>query len=90
MVTFGVYAFSLQNNKKIYNLLSYQNDCHVKINCIYWTLGSTLYIQNVGIPIDTKCIPLVADLFLPSYERDFMLSLSVSNQADVIEAFSSS
>ena len=37
----------------------------------------------------TNCATLVADLFLFCYERDFMLSLSEDNQADVIEAFSS-
>ena len=35
----------------------------------------------------TNCAPLVADLFLFCYERDFMLSLSDKNQADVVEAF---
>ena len=35
----------------------------------------------------TNCAPLVADLFLFCYERDFMLSLSDNNQADIIEAF---
>ena len=38
----------------------------------------------------TNCAPLVADLFLFCYERDFMLSLSDNNQSDVIEAFNSS
>ena len=33
--------------------------------------------------------PLVADLFLLCYERDFMLSLSDNNQTDIIEAFNS-
>ena len=37
----------------------------------------------------TKCVPLVADLFLFCYERDFMLSLSDDNQSEVIEAFNS-
>ena len=35
----------------------------------------------------TNCAPLVADLFLICYERDFMKSLSSDNQADVIKAF---
>ena len=35
----------------------------------------------------TKCAPLVADLFLFCYERDFMMSLSDDKQADVIDAF---
>ena len=33
------------------------------------------------------CAPLVADLFLFCYERDFMLSLSDNYQTDIIEAF---
>ena len=37
----------------------------------------------------TNYAPLVADLFLYCYERDFMDSLNHDNQADVIEAFNS-
>ena len=35
----------------------------------------------------TKCAPLVADLFRFCYERDFMMSLSDDEQADIIDAF---
>ena len=35
----------------------------------------------------TNCVPLVADLFLFCYERDFMTSLSDVRQAEIIEAF---
>ena len=37
----------------------------------------------------TNRAPLVADLLLFCYERDFMISLSVENQSEIIEAFSS-
>ena len=37
----------------------------------------------------TNCAPLVSDLFLFCYERDFMLSLSDDNQPEVFEAFNS-
>ena len=37
----------------------------------------------------TNCAPLVADLFLFCYERDFMKDLYSDNQADVIKAFNS-
>ena len=37
----------------------------------------------------THCAPLVADLFLFCYERDFVLSLSDNYQTDIIEAFNS-
>ena len=35
----------------------------------------------------TNCAPLVADLLLFCYERDFMMSLSVDKQANIIVAF---
>ena len=35
----------------------------------------------------TNCAPLVADLFLFCYERDYMMSLSDDKQSDVIDAF---
>ena len=35
----------------------------------------------------TNCAPIVAELILPCYERDFMMSLSDDKQADVIDAF---
>ena len=43
------------------------------------------YIQIVGIPMGTNCAPLVADLFLLCYERDFMLSLSDNNQTVLLK-----
>ena len=55
---------------------------------IFIRFGIKLYRQVVGIlPMGTNCAPLVADLFLFCYERDFMMSLSDDNQADVIDAF---
>ena len=58
--------------------------CYV---CVY--IVFKLYRQIVGIPMGTYCAPLVADLFLFCYKRDFMLSLSEDNRSDVIEAFNS-
>ena len=51
--------------------------------------GTKHYRQTIGIPMGTNCAPLIADLFLFCYERDFMKSLSRENQADIIEAFNS-
>ena len=53
---------------------------------IFIRFGTKLYKYVVGIPMDTNCAPLVADLFLFCYERDFMMSLSDGKQADVINA----
>ena len=46
-----------------------------------------MYRQVVGIPMGTKCAPLVAGLFMFYYERDFMTSLSNDKQANIIDAF---
>ena len=56
---------------------------------IYIRFGTKLYRQIVGIPMGTNCAPLVADLFLICYERDFTTSLSDVKQAEIIEAFKS-
>ena len=61
---------------------------------IFWIIfffrfGTELYRQTIGIPMGTNCAPLVEDLFLFYYKRDFMKSLSRENQADIIEAFNS-
>ena len=37
--------------------------------------GTILYRQTIGIPMGTNCAPLVADLVLFCYERDFLVSL---------------
>ena len=75
---------------KQYKLWSCHKMCdalHYLLDNIFIRFGSKLYRQIVGIPMGTNCAPLVADLFLFCYERDFMLSLSDNNQADIIEAF---
>ena len=57
---------------------------------IFIRFGTKLYRQVVGNPMSTNCAPLVADLFLFCYERDFMMSLSDDKQAGVIDAFNTS
>ena len=56
---------------------------------IFIRFETKLYRQTIGIPMGTNCAPLVADLLLFCYERDFIKSLSRENQADIIEAFNS-
>ena len=51
---------------------------------IFIRFGSKLYRQIVDISMDNNCAPLVADLVLFCYERDFMLSLSDSNKTYII------
>ena len=84
------FAFLLQNNLKKYHAWSCQNVCDALtflLDNIFIRFGTKLYRLAVRIPMGTNCAPLVADLFLFCYERDFMMSLSDDKQADVIDAF---
>ena len=85
-------AFFTSTDHRGYKLWSCQNVCNALsylLENIYFRFGNKLYRQIVGIPMGTNCAPLVADLFLFRYERDFMTSLSDDNQADITEAFNS-
>ena len=85
-------AFFTSVDTKRYKLWSCQNVCEALIyllDNIYIRFDTKLYRQIVGIPMGTNCAPLVADLFLFCYERDFMTSLSDVKQAEMIEAFKS-
>jgi hypothetical protein len=45
------------------------------IDNIFVSFGGTLFQQVVGIPMGTNCAPLLADLFLYSYESEFLQKL---------------
>ena len=84
-------CFTSEDTKR-YKLWSCQNVCEALIyllDNIYIRFGTKLYRQIVGIPMGTNCAPLVADLFLFCYQRDFMTSLSDVKQAEIIDAFKS-
>ena len=84
--------FTSKDHYRGYHLWSCQNVCDalsLLLSNIYIKFGTKLYRQIVGIPMGTNCAPLVADLFLFCYERDFMKNLSSDYQADVIKAFNS-
>ena len=85
-------AFFTSDAVRNYNLWSCQKVCEALtflLDNIHIRFGSKLYRQIVGIPMGTNSAPLVADLFLFCYERDFILSLSEDNRSGVIETFDS-
>ena len=85
-------AFFTSEQPKRYKLWSCQKMCdalHYLFDNIFIRFGSKLIMQIDGIPMGTNCAPLVSDLFLFCYERDFMLSLSDKYQTYIIEAFNS-
>ena len=68
-------AFFTSSDQSRYTLWSCQNVCDALsylLDNIYIRFGTKLYRQIVGIPMGANCAPLVADLFLYCYERDFM------------------
>ena len=85
-------AFFTSDVYNNHNLWSCQKVCDAlvyRLDNIFIGLGTKLYRQTIGIPMGTNCAPLVADLFLFCYKRDFMKSLSREYQAEIIEAFNS-
>jgi hypothetical protein len=42
------------------------------IDIIFVVFGNKIFQQTVGIPMGTNCAPLLADLFLYSYEAEFI------------------
>ena len=83
-------AFFTDEPMKYYTMWTCSEVCdalHYLLDNIFVRYGDTIYRQVIGIPMGTNCAPLVADLFLYCYERDFMLSLKPDSQADVIAAF---
>ena len=45
------------------------------IDNIFVEFGGLIFQQTIGIPMGTNCAPLLADLFLHSYEAEFIQSL---------------
>ena len=54
---------------------------------IYVQFDGMVYQQIVRIHMGTNCAPLIADLFLYCYERDFMSDLYKCNRHDLIDMF---
>ena len=50
------------------------------IDNIYVTFGGLHFRQVIGIPMGTNCAPLLADLFLYSYESEFLDKLIRANE----------
>ena len=73
-----IQAFFFNSEKhRNYTLCSCEKVCEALtfvLDNIYIRFVTKLFRHIVGIPMGTNCTPLVADLFLFCYERDFMMS----------------
>ena len=54
---------------------------------IYVQFDGMVYNKIVGISMGTNCAPLLADLFIYCYEKDFMSDLHKSKHHDLIDMF---
>jgi hypothetical protein len=57
------------------------------IDNIFVSFGGALFQQVVGIPMGTNCAPLLADLFLCSYESEFLHNLVKDKKIHEARAF---
>jgi hypothetical protein len=57
------------------------------INNIFVSFGGALFQQVVGIPMGSNCAPLLADLFLYSYESEFLQNLVKDKKIHQARAF---
>jgi hypothetical protein len=57
------------------------------IDSIFVSFGGTLFQQVVGIPMDTNFAPFLADLFLYSYESEFLQELVKDKKIHEARAF---
>ena len=56
-------------------------------NNIFAMFGGRVFQQTVGIPTGTNCAPLLADLFLYSYEANFIHGLLKKNEKKLARSF---
>ena len=59
------------------------------VDNIVVVFGNKLFQQTVGIPMGTNCAPLLADLFLYSYEAEFIQKLLHEKNKPLAVAFNS-
>ena len=57
------------------------------IDNIFVMFGERVFQQTVDIPMGTNCAPLLADLFLYSYEADFIQELLRKNEKKLARSF---
>ena len=57
------------------------------VDNIYVRFGKQLFRQMVGIPMRTNCVPLLADLFLYSYENEFSDKLTKKGKRKLARKF---
>ena len=72
------------------NMYTANNICkmiELLIDNIFGQFGGCLFRQVIGIPVGTNCAPLLADLFLYSYENEFLDNMIRSSHRRLVRSF---
>ena len=83
--TYFVKEYSNANNK--YTEGDIISMINFLIDNIYVELGGQIFRQTIGIPMGTNCAPLLADLFLYSYEAEFIQQLLANKKKNIAQKF---
>ena len=75
------------DSKKKYSEVDIIRMLEFLIDNIFVVFGGRVFQQTVGIPMGTNCAPLLADLFLYSYEADFIQGLLKKNEKSLARSF---
>ena len=70
-----------------YSEVDIKNMLEFLIDNIFVVFGDQVFQQSVGIPMGTNCAPLLADLFLYSYEAEFIQRLLHEKKKSLAVAF---
>jgi hypothetical protein len=81
------FSNKIQKGKTCYSEEQVISMLEFLIDKIFVSFGGTLFQQVVGIPMGTNCVPLLADLFLYSYESEFLQQLVKDKKIHESRAF---
>ena len=65
----------------------YHKDAWISNRQYFVEFGGRIFQQTIGIPMGTKCAPLHADLFLYSYEAEFVQCLLQAGKKHLVQQF---
>ena len=72
---FTYFSNKIQNGKACYSEEQVISMLEFLIDNMFVSFGGLMFQQVVGIPMGTNCAPLLVDLFLYSYESEFLQKL---------------
>jgi hypothetical protein len=81
------FSYKIQKDKTCSSEEQVMSMLEFLIDNIFVSFGGALFQQVVGIPMGTKCAPLLADLFLYSYESEFLQNLVKDKKVHEARAF---